>query len=246
MTPVTFNEDLNSAAIELATNHLYRKQPELYGEEDVIEDSVDRVEERGDKPTADQEENNQAEHPHAVVELGCFVGQKVAEDVAAIERGERNQVEDEEQQVDEDDEVEKERDGEECRKAFGGDAGNMLGDGDGGDDGDVSGWKQMLDDDQQDERDGGGEQVAGWTGEGDEDVVAAVVLEVATGDGCGLGPTDEEASVDQRDERKEHRADGIEVLQWVEGDATEHHGGGIAKAHGGPGVGALMHAEGED
>ena len=98
-------------------------------------------------------------------------------------------------------------------------------------DGDVSGREHVLDDDEQDERDGGREQVAGGAGEGDEDVVAPVVLEVACGDGGGLGPADEEAAVDQRDEREEDRAEGVEVLEGIEGDAAEHQGGGVAEAH---------------
>ena len=104
----------------------------------------------------------------------------------------------------------------------------------------------MLDDDEQDEGDGGREQVAGGAGEGDEDVVAAVVFEVAAGDRSGFGPADEEASVDQRDERNEDGADRVEVLEGIEGDTAEHPGGGIAEPVGGPGVGALVNAEGED
>ena len=92
----------------------------------------------------------------------------------------------------------------------------------------------------------GREQVAGGAGEGDEDVVAAVVFEVAAGDWGWLGPADEEAAVDQRDERKEDRADRVEMFDGIEGDATEHTGGGVAEARGGPGVGAFVHAEGED
>lgn len=126
--------------------------------------------------------------------------------MAAVERWERDEVEDEEKQIDEDDEVEKERDGEESGKAYRGDAGDFFCDGDRGGDGGVSGGKDVLDDDEQDERDGGREQVAGRAGEGDEDVVALVVFEVAGGDGSGFGPADEEASVDQRDEGEEDGA----------------------------------------
>ena len=117
--------------------------------------------------------------------------------MAAVERGEWDEIEDEEKQVDEDDEVEKECDGEERGKAFGGHAGNVLGDSDGGDDGGVSGRENVLDDDEQDEGDGGGEQIARGTGEGYEDVVAAIVFEVAAGDRSGLGPADEKVPVDQ-------------------------------------------------
>ncbi len=112
--------------------------------------------------------------------------------------------------------------------------------------GPVVAGEDVLDDDEQDKGDGGREQVAGGAGEGDEDVVAAVVLEVAAGDWSGLGPTDEEAAVDQRDERKEDGADRVEVLERIEGDTAEHPGGGIAEPVGGPGVGAFVHAEGED
>ena len=54
--------------------------------------------------------------------------------MAAVERRYRNEVEDEEQEVDEDDEVEKECDGKERGQAFGDDAVNVLGDCDRGDD----------------------------------------------------------------------------------------------------------------
>jgi hypothetical protein len=212
----------------------------------VVEDAVDGDEESGDEAAADEEENDEAEHSHAVVDLSGFVGQEVAKDVAAVERGERDKVEDEEQQVDEDDEVEKERDGEERGKAFCGDSRHVLRDGDSCDDAGIAGGQDVFDDNQENESDAGREQVAGGAGEGDEDVIAAVVLEVASGDGSGLRPADEEAAVDQRDEREEDGADGVEVLDWVEGDTAKHHRGGVAEAHGGPGVRALVHAEGED
>src|ERR1700722_8765815 len=97
----------------------------LNGEEDVVEDVVEWIEEGGDEAAADEEEKDQGEHAHAVIELDGFVGEEVTEDVAAVERWKRDEIEDEEKQVDEDDEVEKERDGEESGKAFGGDAGDF-------------------------------------------------------------------------------------------------------------------------
>ena len=113
-------------------------------------------------------------------------------------------------------------------------------------DGDVSAGQDVLDDDEQDEGDGGREQIACGAGESDEDIVAAIVFEVAAGDRGGFGPADEEAAIDERDERKEDGADGVEVFDGIEGDAAEHTGGGIAEAPCGPGVGALMHAKRED
>ena len=105
--------------------------------------------------------------------------------------------------------------------------------------------RAVLQDDQQDQGDDRREEVADGAGESDEDVVAHVVLEVASGDGRGLGPAEEGTTVDQCDDREEDGSEKVEVLQGVEGDATECQGGGIAEAIGGPGVGALMDAEGE-
>lgn len=104
----------------------------------------------------------------------------------------------------------------------------------------------MLEDEEQEECDCGGEQVAGGAGEGDEDIVAFVVLEVAGRDGRGLGPAEEHSTVEEADEREDDGAERIEVLEGIEGDAAEHHRCGIAEAHRCPGVGALVDAEGED
>ena len=104
----------------------------------------------------------------------------------------------------------------------------------------------MLHDDEQQERDDGHEEIAGRAGEGDDDVVTGVALEVARGDGGGLGPAEEHAAVEETDERKEDGAAGIEMNERIEGDAAEHFGGGIAETPGGPGVSALVHAEGKD
>ena len=212
----------------------------------MIEDVVEGIEEGGDEAATYEKEDDEGEHAHAIVDLDCFVWEEMAEDAAAVERRKRDEVEDEEQQVDEDDKVKEECDGKESRKAFGGDAGDLFCDGDRGGNGGVSGREDVLDDDEQDKCDGGREQVAGGTGEGDEDVVAFVVFEVAGRDGRGLCPADEEASVDQRDEREEDGAEWIEMLEGIECDAAEHHGGGVAKAHSGPGVSTLMDAESED
>ena len=149
--------------------------------------------------------------------------------MAAVERRERNEVEDEEQKVDEDDEVEKESDGKERGKPSVGTPGICSARATAVAMAVVSGGQEVLDDDEQDEGDGGGEQVAGGAGEGDEDVVAAVVFEVAGGDRGGLGPADEEAAVDQRDEREEDGAERVEVLEGIERDAAEHLGGGVAE-----------------
>lgn len=59
----------------------------LDGEENVVEDAVDRIEERRDKSAAEEKEDEEGEHAHAVVDLSDLVRQEVAEDMAAVERG---------------------------------------------------------------------------------------------------------------------------------------------------------------
>ena len=125
----------------------------LDGEENVVEDAVDRIEERRDKSAAEEKEDEEGEHAHAVVKLSDLVRQEVAEDMAAVERRKRDEVEDEEQQVDEDDQIEEERNGKERGQALGGDAGNVLSDGDGSCDRYVTCRQHVFDDNQQDQSD---------------------------------------------------------------------------------------------
>ena len=205
-----------------------------------------REEDTEDEASAQQHNDEHPEHADAVVHLQDVVGEEVAQNAAAVERRDRDEVEDEEHQIDEDDVVEEEGDGKELRQVLGGDAGVVGGEGHGGDDGDLAVGDGVLEDEQQDQGDGGRDQVAGRAGEGDEDVVAAVVLEVTGRDGSGFGPAEEHSAVDEADEREEHGAKGVEVLERIEGDSAEHLGGRVAKTPGGPCVGALMHAEGQD
>ena len=132
-----------------------------------------------DEAAEEDHDDEHAEHGDAVVELQGVVGKEVAEDVAAIERRKRDEVEDEEQQVEQDYVVEKERDGKERGQVLGGDAGMWLASATAVATATSPPAIGVLEDDQQDERNDGGEQVAGRAGERDEDVVAFVVLEVA-------------------------------------------------------------------
>src|SRR6266851_7772731 len=115
-----------------------------------------------------------------------------------------------------------------------------------GDDGDAPARDDVFEDDEKDEGYGSRDQVAGRTCEGNEDVVALVVLEVTGCDGGRLGPAEEHTAVVEADEREDDGAERVQMLDGVERDAAEHLGRWITKAPGGPGVGALMHAEGED
>ena len=213
----------------------------------MVEGREQRTEEDSeDETAANEEEEKEAEHADAVVKLESLVGQEVAYDVASVERWDRDEVEDEEEKVYEDDEVEEKSDRKKGGEIFGGDPGNMRREGHCSGNREYTTRNQMLDDEQQDEGDGGRDQIAGGTGQGDEDVVAAIVLEVAAGDWCRFCPAEERPVVEQGEQRHDDGAERVKVLEGVEGDATEHLGGGIAEAPGGPGVGALVDAEGEN
>src|SRR3984885_3473268 len=166
--------------------------------------------------------------------------------MAAVERWDGDQVEDEEDEIEEDDVVEEQRYWEEWWEALRGNSENMVGEGHGGDDSCRSASDGVLEDDEKDQRNSRRQQVADGAGKRDEDVVAHVVLEIARGDRGGFGPAKEHAAVDQSDDRKDDGAEGVEVFEGIEGDAAEHASCGVAEAVGSPGVGALVNAEGEN
>ena len=78
----------------------------------------------------------------------------------------------------------------------------------------------VFEDDEQDERGDRHGEIAGGAGEGGDDVVAPGVAEVADGDRAGFGPAEQWKVVDQRQQRHDDRAPGVDVLDGVESDAT--------------------------
>jgi hypothetical protein len=213
----------------------------------MVEGREQRTEEDAeDEAAADKEEQKETEHSDLVVELKSFVWQEVAYDVAAVERRDGNEIEDEEQEVDEDDEIKEQGDGKEGGEIFCRNAGNVRGQRHRRRNGEDTAGNEMLDDEQKDEGDGSRDEIAGGAGEGDKDVVAAIVFEVAAGDWSGFGPADQRPVVEQGEQRHDDGAERVEVFERVESDAAEHAGGGIAQAPGGPGVGALVDTEGEN
>ena len=119
-------------------------------------------------------------------------------------------------EIDEDDEVKEEGDGEERGKIFCRNAGNVRGQCHRSSDGEETAGNDVLDDEQEDESDGCRDEIAGRTRERDEDVIAAIVLEVAGGHWGGFGPADERPVIEQGDQRHDDGAEQIEVLEWVQ------------------------------
>src|SRR5579871_2325730 len=98
----------------------------LDAEEDVLEETQQWIKEDAeDYPSPSEEYEEEANRPDAIVDLERSIGQIVAEDAAAVERWDGDEVEDEQQQVDEDDVVKQQRDGEQRWQIFSRDAGNF-------------------------------------------------------------------------------------------------------------------------
>lgn len=109
------------------------------------------------------------------------------------------------------------------------------------------------DDGENDESDEDKEQVGSGTGQSGEVIVADNVVEVASENRSGLGPSDQHASESvESDEwakdgdcREKECADGVDVLEGIECNAAKFAGGVIAEAGRGPGVGTFVDAERE-
>ena len=55
------------------------------------------------------------------------------------------------------------------------------------------------------------------------------VPQVAKTHGHGLGPTEQETTHDNHDQRHDHRADRIDMLDWIQGETAHHFGGPITE-----------------
>ena len=85
-----------TALIRLESNDQFVSfGPRLQSEEDMIENTVNRDKESRDEPSSDQEKNDEAKHAHSVVELNGFIWQKVAQNMASVQRRQRDQIENE-------------------------------------------------------------------------------------------------------------------------------------------------------
>lgn len=154
---------------------------------------------------------------HLVVKAG---GQYGGQYPAAIQRGNGDEIE--HRQVD----VQKAHDVEDLR--------------DSGSGGEIDGEKRIKEVAPQLIQDEGKQRqqdIGGGAGQGGEDHALFDIFEVAGGHRDGLGPA-------EPGKEHEHRADEIEVRQGIEGEAPQIFGGGIAQFIAGPGMGAFVDGNG--
>ena len=167
----------------------------LKGEQDSTEEVDGRGNDEADDAAAEDENEEEADQPHRVIEAQSLVGEHVAEDVGAIERRQREQVEGGEDEVEEHREIKHED--ERVEHGAGGHEGWIEAAGTGNLMHDVGAAGAGAGEEEHEQRRAdGGEQVAAGTGDGGEDVVAGDVFEIGGRDGSGLGPSEEEAGVD--------------------------------------------------
>src|ERR1700730_9869418 len=98
---------------------------DLEGGEGSVEDGECGGEERVDEAAAEEEDEEDAVHSDGVVDAERLVWEEVANDVAAVERRDGNEVEEQQDEIDEDAVIEHQRHGKEqaghgCRIELGG------------------------------------------------------------------------------------------------------------------------------
>lgn len=231
----------------LRSIQMIRETSALKGHKDVVECSLQRVEkEAKDKAAGYQHEDPESEEAHAVIDLQRVVWQKVPENAAAVERREGNKVEDKKQQIDQDDEVEQKSYGKESWQIFSRDSWIVHRQRHRREDSHAAPGNDMLDDEEQYQRDRRQQKITDRTGDRDEDVVTGVVFEISRSYRRRFSPAEEWPVVDQGEKRHQHGTPGVEVLHRIQRDAAQHAGCRIAQPPSSPGVRTLVHAKGKD
>jgi len=233
-----------------------RRLERLKAREDREDDVEGGHEEHADDGATDEDHEDPAEpEGNAVVGLDGVVGERIAQELASVERGDGEQIEDQEGEVDFDGSDAEQNDGLDVGVdaiedlAVEGVEHDVAAAGRGC----VAGYG-VTDDEQKNKCQQSEDEIGDWSGEGDKVFVATNLVEVSRQDGRGFGPADESSAehgesdegAKDGDGRDEQAADDIDVIHGVEGDAAFIAGGVIAEARGHPGVGALVETERED
>src|SRR5450631_694349 len=225
----------------------------LYEKSEPQQNAVERIyggtHHESNHPATYEEDENEADHAERVVYPQSAIGQHVAEDVAAIERRQRQQVEDGQQEIDEEGQVQQQGQRKERRKGTFHRRRDVIRGKDGYNHREFSGCAGVFHDHQSHSADQGCQEIACRAGEGRQYVVARDSFEVACSDRSGLCPADEEASKTRHKEhrqRDQQRSDGVNVLDGIEGYAAKHAGRLVAQARSHPRVRRLMQAEGKE
>jgi hypothetical protein len=194
--------------------------------QDAQHDLEDRGEDLEERPAHHQREQDEAavrgDGPHVAVPHP--VRQRPLDDVGAVERGQRHEVEDRQQDVELDAEAQQLGD-------------RLL-------------PQRSRENPARHEQAGGEEQRQQEVGEGPrprhDDLAAAQALEVAGIDRGGLGPAQERRPREDHQERHHHRPDHVDVDQRVEADPAEGLCRGVALLQRRPGVGRLVDGQAEE
>ena len=222
-----------------------RAIPDLQGEEQGLEDAHDGQEEEHDDVVAQEEEGQHQDEAHLLVDPGGVVGEIVQQDLASVQEGQRDEVEDAEQDVDQDAEVEEQDQGKDAGEALDAEGGVAHGEVGGDDEGVQSAGEGMPDDDQDQQCDDCGEQLRGGTGQGSQHLVSRGIPEVARGEGDRLAPAQDQRAAKDEEYGPDERAEQIKVASRVHAEAAHHAGGRVAQPIGGPGLSAVMQGDGE-
>ena len=199
-----------------------------------------RADQAAQKPSAQVDEREQREKADAVEDQACRLGQKMAKDVAPVERRDRNQVEHREHYVDDHQLVEqhgdrsKRRVGELARIT----ALNTI-------DYRLASRRREGDATENEERTGRNDEIADGAGDGSENVVERRIAKITRVDRSRLGPAKQGNSADSRNEGQNNCAEQIDMANWIQRDAAQHASCLISTAGSGPGVRGFVHADGE-
>ena len=156
------------------------------------------------------------------LELGHAVGQKREEDLRAVERRDRNEVEEREHYVDDHDDG---RDADECG----------------------SERSERAAEPDAEAKNDGKEDVDHDAGARHEERPPSAIPEIALIIWNGLGPADDEARIEEHEkEREDDGANPVNVLEGVQGQAAGIAGGRIALGIRGEAVSHLMDDDGHD
>src|SRR5215472_5132648 len=223
---------------------MIREAPPLKRRKNAVEGGLKRIQERPeDKPARHQHKDPQRKHAHAVVNRQRIVRKKVAQNAAPVQRRKRNQVEHKQEQVDQDNEVKQQRNRKQRRQVFGRHARIVHRQRHRRKHRNRPARHHMLDHQQQDQRDRRQQKIARRPRQRYQDVVPLVVLKIARRHRSRLRPPDQRPVIHQRNQRHQHRPEGIQVLHRIQRHPPEHPRRRITQPPRRPGMRTLMHAE---
>lgn len=218
--------------------------------QDLVNDRKGREQENAHNVAAHEKHQHPA-YPdgYPVISLYGIVWEHVTEEVAPVERRNREEVKDQECEIDFHRGDAEKNDGLDrgihSQKKLVAECGHDR----------CAAVGESMNYDKEDDRSSDSkDEVRGRPGEGGEVVVAANLREIPGDDGSGFCPTDEDVSEEAEPEKRaedddggdEESTDWIDVINGIERHAALKASGLIAQARSHPGMGTLMETERED